>query len=205
MLGATACDACSATGSASACNVSSITSEDVSVLPPDAEQPSPPLEGDVDGHDLDSNESAGKKGGLRQHLQAVKSFWDSERKARKRKDRRQSNLIPSRVEHESDSSKFAVPSRTTYSASAGERSQEGSGGGDSNWISEGNANHVPRAALCGPDNWAAYGSCVASTFRRLEVSGMPIAATPAHAGLPISISMLKLDAYDQVWLTMMSV
>ncbi len=54
-----------------------------------------------------------------------------------------------------------------------------------------------RAALCGIGNTAGYGPCVASTFRRLAVEGLPVSAAPGHAGLLIEVRVLKLDAYGQ--------
>ena len=52
--------------------------------------------------------------------------------------------------------------------------------------------------MCGASNAAAYGDCVATSYASLAVVGFPPPRAPAHAGLPILISVRKLDAYGQV-------
>ena len=50
-------------------------------------------------------------------------------------------------------------------------------------------------------NEAAYGSCLASTLKKLLLSEMPTRKTPAYPGLPLSLSVLKKDAYNQTIIT----
>jgi hypothetical protein len=60
---------------------------------------------------------------------------------------------------------------------------------------------VARGWLCGDDNTAAYGSCVASSYRRLELVG-PQSATDGivllYPGLLFTVSVFKMDTYGQV-------
>ena len=52
--------------------------------------------------------------------------------------------------------------------------------------------------LCGAENTAVYGACVASAFDRLEILGPSDDSPPLHPGLPFAVSVLKLDAYGQI-------
>ena len=54
------------------------------------------------------------------------------------------------------------------------------------------------ALLCGEGNSAVYGSCVASSYKELRISAPPTAISP---GLPFSVTVLKIDAYNQTVLT----
>jgi hypothetical protein len=59
------------------------------------------------------------------------------------------------------------------------------------------ASGAQRMAMCGTGNIAAYGDCVASEFARLAILGLPQAGSPAHAGMPLQIRVVKQDAYNQ--------
>ena len=59
-------------------------------------------------------------------------------------------------------------------------------------------------AICGPNNVAAYGGCFASTYKRLEVTHLPGAYASAimtYPGLPFTLVIDKLDAYNQTIVT----
>ena len=59
--------------------------------------------------------------------------------------------------------------------------------------------------LCGhgstealPHNTAGYGSCVASLFSSLQLSGLPDCKSPAFAGLDLQLTVVKRDFYGQL-------
>ena len=52
--------------------------------------------------------------------------------------------------------------------------------------------------LCGPNNSALYGSCIASDYRKLEVSGIVDAV---YTGVPFNFSVTKKDAYENTILS----
>ena len=56
-------------------------------------------------------------------------------------------------------------------------------------------NYIFPRNLCGLNNTAVYGLCIASEFRRLVVSNAP---ESAFAGIPFNLTINKLDAYDNV-------
>jgi hypothetical protein len=47
------------------------------------------------------------------------------------------------------------------------------------------------------NNSAGYGACVATSYDRLEVQGMPTRQAPGYAGVPLELVVLKLDQYGQ--------
>ena len=51
--------------------------------------------------------------------------------------------------------------------------------------------------LCGTGNIALYGPCAASDFNSFYLSHLPIGANAALAGLPVTITAAKKDAYNQ--------
>lgn len=50
----------------------------------------------------------------------------------------------------------------------------------------------------GDPNAADYGPCVATLFDSLDVNGLPTRDKPGYAGVPIELSVLKIDRYGQV-------
>jgi hypothetical protein len=52
---------------------------------------------------------------------------------------------------------------------------------------------MPRA----DNNKAAYGPCLATTYKRLELSGLPTTDSPGFAGVVMELVVLKQDAYGQ--------
>ena len=50
---------------------------------------------------------------------------------------------------------------------------------------------------CGIENGAAYGPCFASSYTRLEVSQGPTASDPAYPGISFTLTVRKLDSYNQ--------
>ena len=50
-------------------------------------------------------------------------------------------------------------------------------------------------------NYAVYGPCVASTYYRLDVQGLPVPEDPISPGLPFSVTVLKKDIYNQTILS----
>ena len=55
--------------------------------------------------------------------------------------------------------------------------------------------------MCGGGNEAAYGPCIASTFKKLQVTGFQYDERTAYPGIPLEINVEKLDAYDQLIIT----
>ena len=51
--------------------------------------------------------------------------------------------------------------------------------------------------MCGLENNAVYGNCLASSYKILEVLGMPTNSSPAFPGLPITVTVSKVDFYGQ--------
>jgi hypothetical protein len=47
------------------------------------------------------------------------------------------------------------------------------------------------------NNNAVYGPCVATTYKRLELSGLPTTDSPGFAGVVMELVVLKQDAYNQ--------
>ena len=78
-----------------------------------------------------------------------------------------------------------------------------SGGGTSNDASRNtslaNLTSQSSALGCSADsgNQAAYGPCVATSFIALEVVGLPTLDTPAFAGLPFAVTVVKRDGFNQ--------
>ena len=52
--------------------------------------------------------------------------------------------------------------------------------------------------LCGPNNSAVYGDCLASVYHALQVFDLPTSHNPANPGLPFSVLVQKQDFYGQV-------
>ena len=59
----------------------------------------------------------------------------------------------------------------------------------------------PKDETCTLRNRAEYGSCFASSFMMLSVSGMPTIQSPAYAFLPFTVVVRKQDAYNQTIVT----
>ena len=57
------------------------------------------------------------------------------------------------------------------------------------------------ASICGNDNEAVYGPCIASSFAFLEVGKLPTSEDPAYPGISFSVAIKKLDAYNQTIIT----
>ena len=53
-------------------------------------------------------------------------------------------------------------------------------------------------SLCGPNNSAVYGNCLASVYNTLQVLDLPTSHNPAKPGLPFSVVVQKQDFYGQV-------
>jgi hypothetical protein len=62
----------------------------------------------------------------------------------------------------------------------------------SHWLC-GRGSVMPRA----DNNNAAYGPCVATTYKRLKLSGLPTTDSPGFAGVIMELVVLKQDAYNQ--------
>jgi len=55
--------------------------------------------------------------------------------------------------------------------------------------------------MCSDSNEANYGGCMASSYFKLEVVGLPSTANPAFPGISFNLNVLKLDAYNHVIIT----
>ena len=62
----------------------------------------------------------------------------------------------------------------------------------SHWLC-GRGSAMPRA----DHNNVAYGPCLATTYKRLELSGLPTADAPGYAGVDMELVVFKQDAYGQ--------
>ena len=62
----------------------------------------------------------------------------------------------------------------------------------SHWLC-GRGSAMPRA----DHNNVAYGPCLATTYKRLELSGLPTTDSPGFAGVVVELVVLKQDAYGQ--------
>jgi hypothetical protein len=58
-----------------------------------------------------------------------------------------------------------------------------------------------QVSLCGEGNAALYGPCMASTAIRLDTVGIPSMESPAYPGLPFSVTVMKVDFYNQTVVT----
>ena len=52
--------------------------------------------------------------------------------------------------------------------------------------------------ICGRENTASYGACIATAYATLQVSGLPTSEYPAFPGLPFQVRVSKLDRYKQI-------
>ena len=59
------------------------------------------------------------------------------------------------------------------------------------------------SSICakGIENYAAYGPCIASTYHRLEVEGLPAQEDPVSPGIPFYITAIKKDIFNQTILS----
>ena len=58
-----------------------------------------------------------------------------------------------------------------------------------------------RDKMCIYQNDAAYGKCFASSYKHLNVSGLPTHEFPAYAGIAFPVTVQKLDFYNQTIIT----
>lgn len=59
------------------------------------------------------------------------------------------------------------------------------------------------SSLCtnGFTNFAVYGSCLASTYHHLDVQGLPLQEYPAYPGILFTVTVIKMDIYNQTILS----
>ena len=58
-----------------------------------------------------------------------------------------------------------------------------------------------RVCYEGSSNSAVYGDCLASMYHHLEVLGLPVPEAPANPGIPFTITVIKMDVYNQTILS----